>query len=67
MMKGPDKASIRPEVHNEKFWIWLKNIGISAHRSSIVVAIGEKMSMVFPDIYDPSVYEAEEEEEEEEK
>jgi hypothetical protein len=62
-MKGPDENSMDPGVHNEKFWLWLKDIGISAHRSSIVVAIAEKMSRVFPEIYDPAAYEEEEEEE----
>ena len=65
MLKGPDEESMEQSVHNEKFWLWLKDIGIIAHRSAIVVAVGEKMSQFIADIYDPSAYEEGEEEEEE--
>jgi hypothetical protein len=64
-MKGPDEESLKyPAVHNDKFWFWLKNIGIVSHRSAIVVALGEKMSQTFPGIYDPTLYEEPDDEDE---
>ncbi|CAB9510873.1 expressed unknown protein [Seminavis robusta] len=67
MLKGPDKNGnkVEPLEHNEKFWWFLKNIGITAHRSAIVKAIAEKSATYFRDIYDANLYESEEEEEEE--
>lgn len=56
MMKGPDEKSMDPSIHNEKFWIWLQDVGIVSHRSAVVVAVAEKLSQLFPDIYDPAAY-----------
>jgi hypothetical protein len=59
-MKNP--ATMPPAEHQDKFWTWLKEIKIVAHRSAIVMAMGEKMSQLVPGIYDPSVYEEDGEE-----
>jgi hypothetical protein len=42
MLKGgnDDEHFCSPIEHTEKFWYWLKNRGINAHRSAIVTAIG---------------------------
>ena len=42
MLKGgnDDEQVCSPIEHTEKFWYWLKNRGINAHRSAIVTAIG---------------------------
>jgi hypothetical protein len=58
------KEGMDPGVHNQKFYDWLQSVGISAHRSAIVVAIAEKLARIFPGIYDPTAYEEKEEEEE---
>lgn len=44
------------KTHNDAFWFFLKEIGISAHRSAIVKAVAEKATLAFPDLYDPAVY-----------
>ena len=49
--------------HNERFWYFLKNKGITAHRSAIVRAVAEKTAILFPDLYDPDAYDDEEDEE----
>ena len=36
MLKGPDMS---PMEHTERFWYWLKNRGVNAHRSAIVRAV----------------------------
>ena len=48
-LKGPDMNGHKVESmeHNEKFWFFLKNIGISSHRSAIVKAIAEKAATFF--------------------
>jgi len=63
MMKGPgdgDEIEIPSTEHTEKFWYWLKNRGIHAHRSAIVRAIAEKSSTFFQGIYDVNDYDDEE-------
>jgi hypothetical protein len=62
-LKGPDEKAVDPATHNDKFWYWLQQAGIRAHRSAIVVAIAEKMAQTFPGIYDATDYDEEEEEE----
>jgi hypothetical protein len=58
-LKGPEpEAMTDPVIHADKVWMWLKGLGINSNRSSIVVALGEKMSQTFPGIYDPSSYES---------
>ena len=50
MMKGPDSVdedgnhvAVGCAMHNDRFWYWLKDKGISAHRSAICKAIAEKV------------------------
>jgi len=52
MLKGPDQDGRKVESyeHTEKFWYFLKNKGISAHRSAIVKAVAEKAATFFRDI-----------------
>lgn len=57
MQKGPDVDSFDSVGHHKKFFAWLgDDVGIVFHRSTIVHAIGEKMNLVFPGIYDPIDY-----------
>ena len=68
MLRGPghgDEIEISSMEHAEKFWFWLKNRGISAHRSAIVKAIAEKSSTFFQGIYDANDYEDEDDEDDE--
>mmetsp|Transcript_9507 Transcript_9507/g.23335 ORF Transcript_9507/g.23335 Transcript_9507/m.23335 type:complete len:132 (+) Transcript_9507:52-447(+) len=64
MLKGPGHSEGEIEIdsleHMEKFWHWLKNRGISAHRSAIVRAIAEKSATFFMGIYDVSAYDDDE-------
>lgn len=66
MLKGPghteDEIEIEPMEHMEKFWHWLKNRGISAHRSAIVKAVAEKSATFFQGIYDADIYDEDEDE-----
>ena len=66
MLKGPDTDGRKVESfeHTEKFWFWLKNKGITAHRSAIVKAIAEKSATFFRDIYDANQYEEDDEDDE---
>eukprot|EP00934_Nitzschia_sp_Nitz4_P007324 Nitzschia sp. Nitz4//scaffold82_size85912//19769//20413//NITZ4_005131-RA/size85912-snap-gene-0.131-mRNA-1//1//CDS//3329558805//7314//frame0 len=66
MLKGPghDGATqVEPIEHTEKFWIYLKNRGISSHRSAIVRAIAEKSATFFGGIYDANDYADDDDEE----
>eukprot|EP00536_Pseudo-nitzschia_multiseries_P005384 jgi/Psemu1/285735/fgenesh1_pg.101_\ len=67
MLKGPghdeDEIEVDSIEHMEKFWHWLKNRGISSHRSAIVKAIAEKSATFFQGIYDPNVYDEDEDDE----
>jgi ferritin len=47
---------VEPVDHFEKFFQFLKNRGISSHRSAIVKAIAEKAATFFPNIYDANDY-----------
>lgn len=65
MLKGPGRSGdieIPSLEHTEKFWFWLRDIGISHYRSGIVKAIAEKSSTFFQGIYDPNEYEDEDDE-----
>lgn len=66
MLKGPDTdgRKVEPFEHTEKFWYFLKNKGITAHRSAVVRAIAEKSATFFRDIYDANQYASEDEDEE---
>jgi hypothetical protein len=59
MLRGPGRdgeIQVSSAEHTEKFWYWLKNRGISAHRSAIVKAVAEKSSTFFQGIYDANDY-----------
>mmetsp|Transcript_14455 Transcript_14455/g.17574 ORF Transcript_14455/g.17574 Transcript_14455/m.17574 type:complete len:136 (+) Transcript_14455:92-499(+) len=58
MLKGPDEDGNKVETreHMEKFWYYLQEKGISAHRSGIVRCIAEKVNGMMPGIYDASEY-----------
>lgn len=58
-LKGKD---IDPIAHNDCFWYWLKEKGISSHRSGIVQCIAKKCNSFMPGLYDPSMYESDDEE-----
>jgi hypothetical protein len=64
MLKGPDTEEHAVECveHAEKFWHFLKGIGIVAHRSAIVKAISEKAAGFFPGIYDANMYDDDDDE-----
>ena len=53
MLKEKDVESVE---HCDRFWYWLKDIGINSNRSGIVRAIAEKMDTIFPSIYDGACY-----------
>ena len=55
MLKGPDDSSID---HCDKFWHWMRGIGVNAQRNTIIEAIGTKCNVAYPNIYDASQYEA---------
>jgi hypothetical protein len=59
MLRGPDSEErvVENMEHTEKFWQWLKQKGISAHRSAIVRAIAEKSATFFTGIYDANEWE----------
>jgi len=63
MLKGPDDDDNKVESmeHCEKFWYWLQDKGISAHRSAIVKAIACKVNGLFPGVYDPDLYDDDDE------
>lgn len=66
MLKGPghgDEIMVESVEHTQKFWEFLKNRGISSHRSAIVKAIAEKSSTFFGGIYDENDYEDDSDEE----
>ena len=66
MLKGPDSDDNKVESmeHCEKFWYWLQDKGISAHRSAIVKAIAMKVNGLLPGVYDPDLYDDDESDEE---
>lgn len=66
MLKGPGhegEIMVEPIEHTQKFWEFLKNRGISSHRSAIVRAIAEKSATFFGAIYDANDYEDSDDEE----
>lgn len=72
-LKGPDTfnketgevETVDIMVHNDKFWLFLKEAGITAHRSAIVKAVAMKANSLLPGLYDPNLYEEDDEEDEE--
>jgi hypothetical protein len=67
MLRGPDTPEHKVEniEHTEKFWHWLKQKGISSHRSAIVRAIAEKSATFFTGIYDANEWGDDDDEEDE--
>lgn len=65
MLKGPDTDDNKVESmeHCEKFWYWLQDKGISAHRSAIVKAIAMKVNGLLPGVYDADLYDDDDDEE----
>ena len=54
MLKGPDTLDangnmviVDCETHNNKFWKFLQDKGINAHRSAIIMAVALKVSQRF--------------------
>ena len=64
MLKGPDTDDNKVESmeHCEKFWYWLQDKGISAHRSAIVKAIAMKVNGLLPGVYDADLYDDDDDE-----
>lgn len=56
-----DGEIIAPISHNDLFWYFLKERGISSHRSAIVQAIAMKCNSFMQGLYDPAAYESDEE------
>jgi hypothetical protein len=58
--KGADTSgnTIQTVEHCDRFWYWLKDVGIVSHRSGVVNAIAEKCNTWIPGIYDSDQYEA---------
>jgi hypothetical protein len=59
MLKGPGhegEIMVEPMEHTQKFWEFLKNRGISSHRSAVVRAIAEKSATFFNGMYDANDY-----------
>ncbi|EJK44675.1 hypothetical protein THAOC_36769 [Thalassiosira oceanica] len=65
MLKGPDTDDNKVESmeHCEKFWYWLQDKQISAHRSAIVKAIAMKVNGLLPGVYDADLYDDDDDEE----
>ena len=40
----------------DKFYFWMQLIGVHSHRGAIVSALGEKLAIIVPDIYDSEIY-----------
>jgi hypothetical protein len=63
MLKGQDVGVVE---HSDRFWFFLQEKGITAHRSAIVRAIAEKVNGMIPGVYDSSKFDDDEENEEDE-
>jgi hypothetical protein len=42
--------------HCDAFWFWLRDKGLHAHRTDIVLSIAEKVNTMIPGIYDECVF-----------
>ena len=40
----------------DKMYFWLQLIGVNSHRGAIITALGEKLNIVVPGIYDAEIY-----------
>jgi hypothetical protein len=69
MLKGPDTEDnkVEPIEHTQKFWYFLKNRGVQAHRSAIVKAIATKSATFFNSIYDANDFEDDDDDDEDEE
>ena len=47
--------------HMDRMYFYLKGIGISAHRNTIIDALARKLQGIFPDIYDSTLWGEDEE------
>jgi hypothetical protein len=58
-LKGADASGKTIEIveHCDRFWYWLKDVGIDSTRSGVVLAIAEKCNHWIPGIYDSDQYE----------
>jgi hypothetical protein len=67
MLKGPDSEGHEVEAfeHTQKFWHFLKNRGISSHRSAVVKAIAEKCATYFSNVYDANEFEGDDDDDDE--
>ena len=45
----------------DKFYFWMKMIGINSHRGAIVRALGEKLTITIPGIYDSKMFDEDKE------
>jgi hypothetical protein len=51
-----DGSRVQCVEHCDMFYSWLKEIGISSHRSTLVCAIAEKTNNSYAGIYDPNLF-----------
>jgi hypothetical protein len=63
MLKGKDVSVVE---HTDRFWFYLREKGITAHRSAIVRAIAEKVNGMMPGVYEASTFDVDDENEEDE-
>ncbi len=63
MLKGQDVSAVE---HTDRFWFYLREKGITAHRSAIVRAIAEKVNGMMPGVYEASDFDVDDENEEDE-
>jgi hypothetical protein len=64
-LKGPDEVSV--QELNQRFWLWLRNQEITAHRSAIVLAVNSKVATFLPGLHDANVYGNDEEDDDDEE
>ena len=54
MMKDQDTA---PVEHCERFYLYLRSVGVNAHRADVVQSVAERAATMLPGIYDAKAYE----------
>jgi hypothetical protein len=52
-LKGQNVGSAE---HCQRFYLWLKDIGVNSSRADVVMCIAEKADLIFPGIYDREIY-----------
>jgi hypothetical protein len=67
MLKGPDEGDrkVGTVEHADRFWFFLQEAGITAHRSAIVKAVAEKVNAFIPGVYEAEEFENSEDEDDE--